>query len=301
MAAGADGSAERAAASALAEGGGSVDLGSPGALRSIPQRRGVLAIEDVGGGSLALVSGARLRDLAARRLEGERGAGLAAEASRAVWRLAGSAFAGDLVFLEEARARSPGAYEHVADRWQGWFILGDPSGEHPTWEKVGTRRLGAMAEAGEIDPAHALGPFGTKHAAGRAMAALDDAFELCRYPEELRRAPRGRACAYKEMGRCPAACDGSEPLEAYRARVGEAIATVTVGAETVVGAREAEMHAAAEALDFEEAERLKRWVGGAAPLTGRGARWARTLERFRFAGVSRSGREGRINCGVVDI
>jgi hypothetical protein len=269
-------------------------------LRGIPSARGVLTIENGAGEPLLLASGARLRELASRRLEGERHATLAAEATRACWRLVGSPFAADVVFLDEAARRAPGVHEHVLDRWQGWFVLGDPSATHPVWEKVSTRRLGVMAERGEADPDLALGPFADKHAAGRAMQALDDAFDLCRYPEELRRAPRGRACAYKEMGRCPGACDGGETLDAYRGRVREAIDTMTVGVEQRSRQREAAMRVAAERLDFEAADRIKRWIEGAEPLRGRGARWARTLGTLRLAAVSRSSRPGWAVVSRVD-
>jgi len=61
-------------------------------------------------------------------------------------------------------------------------------------------------------------PDGTFWPAGLIEIA-EDAFDLCRYYNVLVEAPGARACAYKEMGKCPAPCDGSISMEQYRGMV----------------------------------------------------------------------------------
>src|SRR5947207_15818153 len=64
-----------------------------------------------------------------------------------------------------------------------------------------------------------VGPVEDKHAAARLIELVEDLFDLCRYYNILLESPRGKACAYKEMGKCPAPCDGSIGIEHYRRMV----------------------------------------------------------------------------------
>jgi excinuclease UvrABC nuclease subunit len=68
-----------------------------------------------------------------------------------------------------------------------------------------------------------LGPFPDKHTAGRYIELFEDAFDLCRYHHILVQTPNATACAYKEMGMCPAPCDGSISMSQYGTQVQAAI------------------------------------------------------------------------------
>jgi len=128
-----------------------------------------------------------------------------------------------------------------------------------------------------------LGPLPRASTAQRIGEAIDEVFSLCRYPRELALAPGGTACAYKEMGKCPAACDGSEPLEAYRARFDGAWVLVGGGLDRAVALSERAMGEASAGLDFEGAAHYKRAgeLLGAVPIgehrLSRGLRGMRTL------------------------
>src|SRR6185295_16204268 len=78
-----------------------------------------------------------------------------------------------------------------------------------------------------------IGPIADKDTAGRLIERTIDAFDLCRYHHLLVQAPRATACAYKEMGRCPAPCDGSETMAGFRARTLAAAAHLTGDRETL--------------------------------------------------------------------
>ncbi|MGE0481737.1 MAG: hypothetical protein AB7Q17_14825 [Phycisphaerae bacterium] len=113
-----------------------------------------------------------------------------------------------------------------------------------------------------------VGPWPTQAAAREALAGLWDLFDLCRYPEQVRRAPHGARCAYAEMGRCDAPCDGGAPLPAYRERVRAAWRFACGAIDAWQREATERMKAAATAQRFEAAGLLKAQLAFA-------ARWRR--------------------------
>lgn len=166
----------------------------------------------------------------------------------------GSAFEADVTYLALASQRMPTSYRAAADRWRGWFVHIDPDAQTPIWRKTNLSDL-AGVDAGPRGVF--LGPIADKDAAGRYMELLDDLFDLCRYPKELAKAPNGCACAYKEMGKCPGACDGSESLETYRTRVRDAIEFAATPLSHSIESIEEQMRDAALETDFEAAKHLR--------------------------------------------
>ena len=88
-----------------------------------------------------------------------------------------------------------------------WFIHIDPQAPLPRFEP--TSRVYQQ-------PGMYWGPYATRGDAAEVIADLEDLFDLCRYHDILDKSPHGQACAYFEMGKCPAPCDGSVPAETYR-------------------------------------------------------------------------------------
>lgn len=248
---------------------------------ALPARAGVVVFEAADARAVLVASCADLRAFAAARLGAQAAPGradLRPVTARVRAGVVGSAIEGDIACLEIARSRLAATYRALADRWRGWFIHLDPDAQAPTWRKTDLNDLAAHPPAGSL-----LGPIADKDSAGRLGEWLDDVFDLCRFPRELALAPHGKPCAYKEMGRCPAACDGSEPLDAYRSRVRAAIALAVDGPETEIRATDAAMRAASEAHDFESAARL-RARGEALAKWGKGP-WAHTGPLDRFAAM----------------
>lgn len=174
----------------------------------------------------------------------------------------GSAFEADWLTLELARAHLPKSYKSIADRWRSWFLLLDPGASPPTWRRTDLRDLTDRSVLSQAPSTSVLlGPLPEKHAAAKLGELLDDAFELCRYPRELAKAPCGAACAYKDMG-CPAACDGSETLTAYarRAELARDFAAMARIDEDPAPREiiSAQMHDAASARRFEHAARMRK-------------------------------------------
>lgn len=252
----------------------------------LPAAHGVIAL-DGARGTVQVAATGDLRAFARRRLVETDGP--KADLSEVVTRVRavrlGSMFEADCAYLEWARELTPASYAAALDRWRGWFLRLDPSDHAPAWRKL------HAGEAMGMDPATLIGPIQTKDAAAKYGRKLDDLFELCREPKLLAERPKARACAYKEMG-CPAACDGSEPIEAYRGRVGEALSLAACGVEGELTRAEAAMRAAAAAMDFERAAELRVRGERLAGLSKRAFRWATRLDRFGVVVVGPTGRKG---------
>lgn len=186
----------------------------------------------------------------------------------------GSALEADAVYLRHARERLPAHAKIVAERWRAWFAHVDPDAEFPQWTKtnllglVRTRQASALVGgAGAPPPGVLLGPLPDKDAAGRFIETVTDVFDLCRDYPLLVQAPRAKACAYKEMGRCPAPCDGSEGLPEYRARTRAAVDALAAGtAGAGASPLDAAMRAAAAEGDFERAALFKKQLDRLASL-----------------------------------
>lgn len=254
-------------------------------LRVLPAAAGVVAFESDGGETLLLGITADARSFATRRLAGggvAGGKGTRADLGEVVARVSampvGSGFEADMVYLALARERMPRVYRQLMARGALGVVGLDASDTIPAPVAL------VLEEAGSRPAEWLLGPVEIKNV-GRLVDAVVDAFDLCRYPNIVRQAPHGVACAYKEMGRCPAPCDGSETLEAFRARVALAVQAVRVSAtERERGVRTAMREAAASAR-FEEAGALKKSLERLEALDKVGA-GAGTFATFRHVVVT---------------
>jgi excinuclease UvrABC nuclease subunit len=256
-------------------------------LRSLPARPGVFALEDERGGTLALGITADVRRLVRARLAPpDEDAGPSRRIDfRGLARMVaattvGSAFEADWAYLQLARERLPHTYASLLDRWRGWFIHANPQADYPRFVKTNSPGSPPTGRTGVY-----LGPIADKHAAQRCIELLQDLFDLCRYYHILIEAPHATACAYKEMGKCPAPCDGSITMDEYRAMMQEAIDFAGGPIDEAVAAIESEMRRASESLDFEAAERLRRRLEAARDLAKPPYRFVDRLERFRYLAV----------------
>lgn len=266
---------------------------------ALPDAPGVVVFEAADGRTVFLGVGASVRRLARSRLgprpEGDRparSADLRPVTARVLACVVGSPFEADAAYLALARARRPADHRAVTEQWQGWFMHIDPAAAPPKWTKLCMPGwTPGRSPAGESGGA-LVGPFRDKHAAGKYGDLLDDLFDLCRYPHILALAPRGTACAYKEMGKCPAPCDGSEAMESYRARVARAIAFARTPAADACEQIAARMRDAAAAHRFEDAARERALLERAEAARKPAYRFVGALEDFRWVVVTRCARPG---------
>jgi excinuclease UvrABC nuclease subunit len=270
-------------------------------LTALPTRPGVFALEDESGGTLTLAVTANLRRLVSRRLEpveSDEGPtrriayrGLARQVAAVT---VGSAFEAEWAYLQLARQRLPTTFRSLLDNLRGWFIHANPEAPFPRLVKTSTPGRPPTGWTGMY-----VGPFNDKHAAQRVIEMLLDLFDLCRYHHILIEAPHGNACAYKEMGKCPAPCDGTIGLETYRTMMHEALAFAATPIEAAVAGLEQRMQAASEALDFEIAATLRSRLSAAVELDKPQYRFRRRLEDFRFLAVASSERRGHARLMLI--
>jgi DNA polymerase-3 subunit epsilon len=256
---------------------------------ALPDAPAVCIFESADARTILLAATASARDLARRRLAPTPDE---ARTARADLRLlcaggqvhairVGSSLEADAVYLHQARARLPHLAKIVAERWRAWFVHVDPDAEFPQWTKtnlmiglVGKRSASTAIGSNALPPGLLLGPLPDKDAAGRLIEGVIDCFDLCRYHNLLVQAPNATACAYKEMGRCPAPCDGSETMDRYRDRTLLAAEAITYGAGITISVYERGLEKAVAAENSEKAARIQKDIAR-----------LRTLDKPAFAQI----------------
>jgi hypothetical protein len=184
--------------------------------------------------------------------------------TRILWRRVDSSFAANWWYWRAARVLFPATYAALVPWRTSWWIAVERAGSavFPRMRRTSDLRDGGFDYAG---------PVRDKHATERMIETVIDLFDLCRYHPVLLQAPAGKACAYKEMGKCPAPCDGSVPAEWYAGQMRKAWGFITGETRAAWKAEiEAQMRAAAGRLEFETAGRLKKVLTRAGGLEGRG-------------------------------
>ncbi len=257
-------------------------------LKQIPAKWVVYLFADDADRPVQLLCVKNLRSSLKRRLGGDELIGPTRRVNyrqlvrRVYWRRVDSRFEADAVYLEAARDIFPQSYRGMLGFHPAWFVHVDPSAEHPRYTK--TNQL--LDRTGLL-----IGPVEDKHAAANLIRIIEDAFDLCRYHNILVQAPRGLACAYKEMGKCPAPCDGSIPMTEYRA-------SVTMSANVLANQADYRlqqshrMQQAAASLQFELAGKIQSTLGQLSALGKGPFRHAAQLQHFTFLSLQRGPRDG---------
>lgn len=164
------------------------------------------------------------------------------------WRRLATPFEGRWWYYRMARALYPQEYRRLISFGPAWFL-------HVNWNQ----RVPELHVSDHVwcTPGQFVGPWPT-HAACRAtLEGLWDLFDLCRYPEQVRKAPDGTRCAYADMGRCDAPCDGSVPLSTYVHRCRAAWGFVTGDAGAWIEAAAVRMKEVAAAQQYERAALIR--------------------------------------------
>jgi DNA polymerase-3 subunit epsilon len=205
-------------------------------------------------------------------------ADLAAVTRQVWWLPTHSRFETTWRYYRVVRALYPDQYRRLVAFGPAWFVHVDLSKPLP--------RFTVTSKACEV-PGEKWGPFPTRSVAAAFVEQLEDLFDLCRYHDVLDKTPQGQACAYFEMGKCPAPCDGTEAVDAYLRRVTQAKAFAWGDRARFVAEWSAEMSRASGELAFERAGALKARLQTVGKLAGRGHEHARDLRDFRYLVVQR--------------
>jgi excinuclease UvrABC nuclease subunit len=256
-------------------------------LAKVPARWVVYLVSDADDAPLQLLCVKNLRASLKRRLGGNEQMGPTRRVNyrdvvrRVRWQRVDSTFEADWVYHEIARQIFPRTYRGMLGHRPAWFVQINPDTRFPRFVKtIELSRPGVY-----------LGPLEDKHAAARLYHSIEDLFDLCRYYNILIEAPNGRACAYKEMGKCPAPCDGSISMAQYHNQIDLALRTLADPADAV-RSHNRRMQQAAIELRFETAAKIKQYVDELSKL-GKGAfRHVRKLEDFAFLSIQPGPRKG---------
>ena len=240
------------------------------------------------GTSVLLAACGNLRAFIAQRLNecGELSAkaNLAPITARVVAYPTGSAFESDWIVLERAREVDPGLYIKLNEQNRRALLVMNPA--VGSWRVEDTLSL-------EKDPAEiVIGPIMTKKSAAALGETLDDVFELCRFPKELALTPCGTPCAYKQMGRCPGVCDGSEPISAYIGRFEQAVKASTIGVQCWKQQLKDQIKHASDAMEFEQAQVAKRQLEQVEKLAMDALGLARSMSELSCVCITPSVRTG---------
>jgi excinuclease UvrABC nuclease subunit len=265
-------------------------------LKDVPARWAIYLMSDAEHRPVQLLSVKNLRYSIRRRLGPEAAdqpAGKRADVRQIVrhvaWRRVDSAFEADCLYLEAARQVFPETYQGMVGLRPAWFVHVDPDAPFPRYVK--TCDL-------SIDNGLLLGPLPDKHAAARLIEDVTDWFDLCRYYNVLTEAPTGRACAYKEMGRCPAPCDGSISMTQYRRLIDWSVEAL-VSPQAILHDQEQRMRAAAADLRFESARKIKAYFDSLSRLGTGAYRHIRRLEDFVFLSIQSGPRKATARVFLV--
>ena len=263
-------------------------------LKKVPARWVVYLLTDENDRAVQLLCVKNLRASLKRRLGGQETIGPTRSVNyrdvvRGVyWRRVDSAFEADIVYLEAARSVFPESYQGMVGFRPAWFVHVDPDAKFPRYTKtIDLTKSGVL-----------IGPVEDKHAAARLIELIEDAFDLCRYYNIPTLAPRGKACAYKEMGKCPAPCDGSISMDQYRLMIRWS-AEVAVESKSFIRDQQQRMQEAAKELRFETAAKIKAFIEEVSKFGKGPFRHARRLDDFAFVSLQRGPKAGTAKVFIV--
>lgn len=208
---------------------------------------------------------------------------------RVHYRRIDSAFEADWIYYEAARLLFPSTYQGMVGFRPAWFVHVNPETNFPRY----TKTIDLSVKTGVY-----LGPLEDKHSAARLMELVDDAFDLCRYYNILVEAPHGKACAYKDMSKCPAPCDGSVSLESYRQVVEWSVRTL-IDPKPAIRDQETRMKAAAAELKFESAGKIKQHIDQLSQIGKGPFRHVRPIGDFRYLCLQHGPKPGLAKAFVV--
>ncbi len=241
-------------------------------LAPLPNSPAVLLFVDAEQRPVQLLTTQALRRAVESRLAADeqprRRADVGAIARGVRWRDSTCAFEARWWYYRLARSLHPADYRKLVAFGPAWFLHVDWA-ERPPELRVTNA---AWCERGEF-----VGPWPSQREAAAALDGLWDLFDLCRHPEQVRKSPRGTRCAYADMGRCDAPCDGSVPLDSIIERSRRAWVLASGGVDAWIMDATERMRVAAREQRFEYAALLKSQLKFAEHWRSAWSRLARPL------------------------
>ena len=265
--------------------------------QQLPPHGGVYAFADDRGAIVQLSSAENLRRAVTFRLYPSNDptkrprTDLLAITCRVWWQPTRSQFETFLKFHEIAYHLYPGRHRKMCAFGPSWFAGITLNDQFPRW-LAGNDPFASESAC--------VGPFATRRKCEEFVKQIEDLFSLCRYHNILEQTPRGEACAYFEMQRCPAPCDGTIPFDQYRESLAGSVDFVLGAKEPLRLRLRRQMKAASDDLDFERANRAKQDLDTAEALTTLLARVHRRVGDFRYLIIQRAGGRTKVQAFLVN-
>jgi hypothetical protein len=256
---------------------------------SVPAHAACYSLEDEQGRTQLIATTGNLRNTLTRRLgprdesQPSPGTDYRAIVRRVRYRPVYSRFEANWVYLENARLLQPRLFRKMMRHRRAAWICLNEADAHPR-----------LVATDVPSSSHCFGPFATVKLARGLVQLLEDLFDLCREHHLLVQAPKAVACSYKQMGRCPAPCDGSITMEAYRAQIRAAVEFLGGDHAAFITDAQKRMKQAAAELQFERAGQIKGQIDKA-----RNAPASRSVSAFRWLLLQRGSRKGRVRCFLI--
>jgi excinuclease UvrABC nuclease subunit len=210
---------------------------------------------------------------------------------RVRWKRVDNVLESDLAFLDVAREVFPDSWQKIVTRRSVWWIHVDLAEPHPRWR---------VSDNPHCDCGQAFGPIQEKGQAQRLVEKLEDLFDLCRYHNVLAQSPQGVPCAYKDMGKCPAPCDGSVSMQQYRSLVEWSLHTLTDPVDEI-DLQTDRMRTAASEMKFETAGKIKAFIDGIKSMAVGEWRFVRPAGKFEFVSVQPGPAKGQAKVFQITI
>ena len=251
--------------------------GAPLDRLALPAGGGVYAVTDEDGLLVQIIGAQSIRRSLWQRLAPQaagasrKRADLRSVARVLWWQRTYSTFETSFVHLNIVRQLHPRDYQKQLGFGPAWFARLDLSARVPRW---------VVAKKAFGEGVMLAGPFVTRKHCARFVQLLEDLFDLCRRHDILERVPRGQRCAYFDMGRCPAPCDGTMEMKEYRAVLEASARLATTGKSEHAAALQARMARASAALDFDRAQQLKSGISRVGEALSEEGRFALSPETF---------------------
>ncbi len=260
---------------------------------SVPARGGCFGLFDGDDQPIVLGTAASLRSALFGRLsqtdtEPSRRVDYRAVTRRVAWQRAYSGFESDRLYLHHVRRCFPDTYAPLVKRWRAHWVSIDPTQRYPRFTTTTKPAATGLS----------FGPLPTSVAARLAIETCQELFDLCRYHEILVQTPHGKPCAYKEMDKCPAPCDGTVSMDHYADQLRQAIGFCHDRSQAIESL-EQQMSSASERLEFETAGRCKAKLQLAGRLDGPAFELWQSLDRMRWVTVQAGSRRGAARVFVI--
>jgi excinuclease UvrABC nuclease subunit len=257
-------------------------------LASIPSHGGVYALVADDDELIQLATAQNLRRTVGPRLglgpvasepvAGRPRADLASVTAALWWVESTSQFESTFLFHRIAYEQLPKTYRKLCSFGPSYWAAIDLTEPFPRWQAV-SDPIGARSAS--------IGPFAVRKHAEAFVSRVEALFDLCREYPTLQQAPHGQACAYAEMGRCAAPCDGTVPMSDYQRSLEASVDAVLSGGAGLIERFDVLMREAAAELAFERAARWKQDHEDARRVVEALRGSHRQLDEFRYLIVQR--------------